>query len=132
MANEVAKVELTNNTGFPRRYTVASGVSIAKHTVLDLSDPRTAAASTSEGAPSAGFASMAKDGTDFSTSITSYTDGIFKATASGAIVIGAPLISAGHDNYLKQAPNDASGAAIVGYSLEAVGDLETFQMRLDI
>jgi len=114
-------VELTNSTGFPRRFTCASGVAITKGTVLQLTEPRTASEVSGPEQPLCGIAAMDKSATDFSTSITAWTDGIFDVVASGAISKGAPLVSAGA-NDLKIATNAtgafSSGASIIGYALE--------------
>lgn len=121
MALEWEKVELTNNTGFPRRYAVASGVTIVKGTALTLTDERTAIATSTQGAPSAGIASMEKDGSDFSTSITAWTDGIFIVSASLGVAVGDPLMLAADRNHVMVASLTASGAQIIGYSLDTEG-----------
>ncbi len=133
MVNELVKIELTNETGFPRRYTVASGTAITKGSLLKIEDDRVASSATGDQEPIAGVASMAKSATDFSTSISVWTDGIFKAVASGSITFGNPLSSAGV-NELKTASggfsDTASGARTIGYALETVTNGETFQARI--
>lgn len=132
MAFEATKVELTNETGFPRSYTCASGTAITKGSLLNLSDPRTAAQSATEGEPLAGIASMDKSATDQSTRITAWTDGVFEMYASGAIVAGRPVMSAGSTgtNHVKLAPTTASGAAILGYAEETAADDEVINVRV--
>jgi len=131
MTNEAVKVELTNSTGFPRRYTCASGAAITKGTLLKLTDPRTAAASTVAFDPIAGIAAMDKSITnDDSTTITALTDGIFEMVASGAIAIGMPVRSAGNNNYVSLNAGSASGAVTFGYTLEAADDGETINVRV--
>lgn len=111
------KVELTASTGFPRSYTCASGVAIAKYSVLALSDPRTAAANAASCSVCAGIASMDKAANDESTRITVWTDGVFDMAASGAIEVGGKvMLAAGND--VMAADTTASGAAEIGYALE--------------
>ena len=125
------KVELTNGDGFPRRITVASGTAIAIGSILSLTDPRTGAQSATDGETISGIVwPAAKSATDGATTVSVVTDGIFKGSASGAIIVGAPVLSAGHDNFLRNVTTDASGAQVIGYSLEEVADTETFQFRL--
>ena len=124
MANEAVVIELTNSTGFPRTCTCASGTSITKGTLLTLSDPNTVAACTASAAIIAGIAAADKDGTDYSTTISVWTSGIFDMLASGAIGIGAPICSASDAavrNSIKSANgvSAASGGAILGVAEEA-------------
>jgi len=136
MTNEAVKVELygQNNDGDPRRYTCASGVAIAKNTLLSLADPRTAAKATTAGSAIAGISSMAKSATDYSTSISAWTNGIFELKASGAITVGFPVISAADatnaQNTVMSATNGASGAMVIGYALETASDADTINVRL--
>ena len=145
MAYEAVKVELTNSTGFPRRYTVASAVAIAKGTLLTLTDNRTAAAATGDNLAFAGIANMDKSATDYSTSITAWTDGIFRMYASGAIKTGEAIAVAstgvnGANHVIKvintggSSPT-ASGAAVIGYcladaTLVALGDVQEFRIKI--
>ena len=129
----LTKVELTNSTGFPRRYTVASGVAINKGTLLGLQDPRTASGSVTVLMPCAGVANMDKEADDYSTSITAWTDGIFKCECSGAIAAGEPVLIGGADQIIAASGGTvASGAQIIGYALETGADNETIQFRLRI
>ena len=99
MVNEWVKVELRgpNNDGEIRRYTIADGTSVSKGQLLELADDRTAVAATFE-APIAGVASAEHLPNVGDTSIPVWTDGIFRATASGAILIGDYLTSEGPSN----------------------------------
>jgi hypothetical protein len=142
MANELTVVELygQNGDGCPVSYTCASGTAIAKGTLLTLTDPYTVAANAANKAPIAGVASMDKSGTDFSTKISVWTDGVFNGKASGAILIGEGLASAGGTpafvNYIMSsggfAVTAASGAAILGYARDAAAASETFNVRLKL
>lgn len=135
MTREAVKVELTNSTGFIRRYTVADGTAIAKGAYMKLTDPRTAilmdAASAAATLPAAGIASADKEASDGSTSLGLWTDGIFEGVASGAITLGAPIVFI-TGNYIAQAPAVASGAVIAGYALETASDAETINFRLKL
>lgn len=139
MAREAIVVELTNGSGFPRRYTVSNSTAISKGTLLKLTDPRTAVAydgATVEGAlPVAGIAAMDKEANDGSTSITAWTDGIFELTASGAIHLGAAVVFL-NNNYVRQASGGitvaASGAVIAGYAMETASDAELVNVRIKI
>lgn len=131
-ATNPVQVELTNNTGFPRRYTCAD-TAITKNSFLTLSDPRTAAATSSDpaaGGVCGGIASMAKE-VDGSTSITAWTDGVFDARASGAIGVGEPVQMAGAGEIML-ARLAASGAVVIGYALETASDQEYINFRLRI
>ena len=136
MTNEAVKVELTNNTGFPRRFAVADGTDITKGSVLSFSDPRTAILSASVGLPIAGIASMAKEADDGATTISVWTDGVFEMVASGAITAGSSVYSSSDTNYPNTIhttigkTNPASGAEIIGYALADASDAETINVRV--
>ena len=132
MVREAVKVELTNNTGNPRRYTCADGVAITKGAILTLTDPRTAATCAASGDFCAGIASMDKVASDGSTSISAYTDGIFELNASGAITAGNPVETAAGGNYVRVAGPTASGAIILGYALETAADGEVINVRVQL
>lgn len=130
------KVELTNSTGNPRRLACASGTAITKGTILTLSDARTAAAVSdtfvSTGYICAGIASMDKDSTDTSTSISAWTDGIFEITASGSITVGQPVKSCGQGYVMAAVAADVASGVICGYALETASDDEVINVRLSI
>ncbi|MDD4110483.1 MAG: DUF2190 family protein [Clostridia bacterium] len=138
MANEFTKVELfgENRDGDQVSYTVASSAVIPKGSLLTLSDPFTVSLCAADGAPIAGIAAEEHNGTDFSTKMSVYTNGIFNGVASGAIPVGAPLMSAAgtaaFKNYVMVAGtlDVASGAQILGYSRETAAAGETFNVRL--
>jgi len=109
---------------------VASGVAISKGTLLALSDARTAAAAASFTQPIAGIAAMDKSATDLSTSISVWTNGVFEASASLAIVVGLPVVSSDVANMIAQATSTASGAAVMGYAMETAADADVINVRL--
>lgn len=130
MANEWTKVELygQNNDGDPRRYTVASGVAIAKGTLLIFGAGRTAVAhAAGVGGYIAGVAAMDKSATDLSTSISAWTNGIFDVTASGTLTEGHPFKTSATANTVEVAANTIIGSAIGGY-----GTLASSQVRLKL
>lgn len=134
MANEWTKVEFygENSDGSPRRFTCASGTAIAKGTLLKITDPRTAIAQSDLRDVCCGVAAMDKSATDLSTSISVWTNGIFEAVASGAIVVGAPVSASTPANTIITATTAASGAAVIGYALETASDAETINVRLNL
>ena len=134
MANEAIKRydDSSGHGGVIQDFTVADGTGIEKGTVLKLTDPRTAAASDGEGDVCAGIAAREKVASDGRTQLSVYRRGDFDMKASGAIVVGFPVQSAGHDNYVKKATGTLSGAAIIGYALETATDNETVQIRLNL
>jgi len=132
MANEWVKVELygANNDGQPRRYTIADGTSVSKGTLLALSDPRTVSAKGNSVGPCAGVASEDHLANVGVTSISAWTDGLFTAQASNAIAIGQSITGAAANEVT--AINVASGAAVIGYALDAIADGTTGTVRLKL
>lgn len=141
MANEWKKVELygANNDGEPRRYTIADGVNVSKGTLLRLIDTREASAALVHQCPLAGVAAHDKEKGDDSTTIACWTNGVFEATASAAILIGGAFGAdaagaAGTENQIVPSTGavPASGSCIGGYALEAIGAGETANVRLKL
>lgn len=117
-------------TGKSRRYTCAAGTAITKGTILTLSDPRTAAEVSASpdagGYIFAGIASMDKDSTDASTSISAWIEGVFEVSASGSITAGQFLKSCGTGYFLAASAIDIASGAICGRALETAADREVF------
>lgn len=135
MARASLPVELygQNNGGDGRRYTCAATSTITKGDLLTFIDPRTASYAFLTGAIFAGIANMDKDGTEGSTSITAWTNGIFEMTASGAISVGQKVKVAAPGNYVMAATTtdtESSFATIVGVALEAASDTEVINVRV--
>lgn len=133
----VTKVELTNSTGHPRRFTVAAATGIAKNKVLTLSDPRTAAevsdTTAATGYVMAGITSMEKVAStsgDTSTAISVWTDGIFEVKASGAITVGCPIKSVGSGYFMQAVAADFASGVVCGYALETASDQEQINVRI--
>lgn len=128
MANEHT---LLLETELPSSMTCADGTGIEKGTLLKLTDPNTASASTGHVDEIAGVAAGEKIASDGITAVAVYKGGEFKATASGSISIGDDLVTSGGG-----APNVLESAGtgdtkIVGESMEAVTTGQTFRYRLN-
>jgi hypothetical protein len=135
MAREATKIELfgANDYGDQVRYTCASGTAIAKGTILKFATPRTASASTGTGDYVAGIASMDKKVDDYSTSISSWTNGIFLCTASQAVTAGDLLKTAAPGNYVTPiTANTSSQAVVFGVALESAADGATVAVRVKL
>jgi len=137
MVYEAVKVELfgPNNDGNPIRYTCASGTAIAKGTLLKFSGDNTVAAQTAVTDMIAGIAAHDKSGSDYSTTISAWTDGVFEMKCSGAVTLGNWVGPGGTANTISGAAIDlnvASGANIFGYAREAGSADETINVRVKL
>lgn len=131
MANEWTKVELygANNDGNPVRYTIATGASVSKGELLELTDERTVVSATVNG-PIAGVASEEHTTSD-GTSISAWTNGLFRAVASGGITVGASLFPAGQND--KNTVSSAISTSWTGArALDTVTDGQTLTVRLNV
>lgn len=113
-------------------FTCADGTGIEKGTVLKLTDPRTAIASTAQGDPIAGICDYEKVANSGVTSVAVLRHGIVELSCSGAVALGAKVASQGHDNYIVQATSSMSGAAVLGTALESGSNGESIQVDLNI
>lgn len=127
MANEAV---LLVEKSLPVNYTIDNATGIEKGTILKLSDPNTAAAADTIGNAVAGIAYGEKIASNGQTMLGVYESGTFKVLASGAIVAGQAVQSAGPLNYVMAAAVTSSGAQIMGYAKETAADDETFRMEL--
>lgn len=128
MANEA---DLINSLGMkPVSFTVADGTAIDKGTVLKLTDPRTAIAASAAGDAVAGIAARDKIASDGRTRLAVHVGGIFDMTASGAITVGAPVITSATANHIQAATANESGAEILGYAMETAAANEQIHVRL--
>jgi len=131
MANEAVIIELLGNKGDPIRMTCASGTAIAKGTLMKLTDPRTASASSSTDI-FAGIAAMEKSSSDESTSISLYTKGIFDLRTANAVTAGQ-LVSLSGANLIKTAvATDVEQGKIVGKALETSTEPETIAVAVGV
>lgn len=135
MAREAIKVELNgqNNSGDIRRYACVNDTAITKGTLLKILDPRTASYAIGTAEAFAGIASMDKEASDGSTTISAWTNGVFELTASGAIGVGKKVVMAAPGNFVKEAgvlDLASSFACVVGVALEEAADLEVINVRV--
>lgn len=113
-------------------FTVADGSGIEKGTLLELSDPMTAAAHSNDEGVAAGIAASEKIASDGKTKLGVFRRGIFKVTASGAITAGDTVALSATANAVKKADATCVGSKIIGIALETAADTETFLMELNI
>lgn len=123
---------LRHRTEHPIDFTVSNTTGIEKGTLCKLTDARTAAISDTEGEACSGVTAREKIASDGRTQLAIFQRGIFDMYASGAIIVGAPVMSAGVTNNVKQATVTRSGSMIIGHALEAASDKETFQVMLNV
>ena len=115
----------------PIDFTVADGTGIPKGTLLKLTDPRTAIAASGGGDMIAGIAAVEKVASDGQTRISVWRKGVFDMLSDGTIAIGGPVMADGTDNQVI-ASTGVTGAAQIGYALEAASDGETFQVLVNV
>jgi hypothetical protein len=133
MANEAVIIELLGMPrGCPISYTCAEATTIAKGTLLEVTDPRTVIANTNDNAPVVGIAAAEKVGGDGSTTIAVYTNGIFDMlTDAGTDSAGAALANSATENTLQTADaSDMIQGSYVGYLLEEAGNAEVAAVRI--
>jgi hypothetical protein len=122
MANEAICIETP--TEF-RRYTVADNTGIAIGTILKLTDPNTAIASSADNDPFAGIAWEEKTANDGITEITAAVNGIWDIKDSGAGVTVAGIVNIAGANVVSQsAAADLLTGSVVGKCLETAGAAE--------
>jgi hypothetical protein len=128
MANEAQQV--TTPTRY-RRYTVADGTAIAKGTVLALTDPKTAAASSADNDVFAGIAVEEKVANDGKTEIGAALDGdwLLMATAAG-ITVGNDVTIGGANTVKIYTTLDDEKGYVVGKALETTAGSETILVSL--
>jgi len=128
MANEA--ICLVAPTKF-HTYTVADGNAIAKGTLLAMSDPNTAAATSADNDVFAGIAMEAKVANDGITRITAALDGVWALTATAAgITVGNQVTIAGANTIKIYTTLDDEKGYVVGRALETTAGSETIMVRL--
>ena len=137
MANEAVKRYSESSAGdVTQDYTVVDGTGIEKGTLLKLTDARTASKADGGAQVLAGIAARDKVADDGRTQLSVYRKGDFDMTASGAITIGAPVVSSctsTSGSVVDQAWNVVSGAQVLGYALEATAaGGETLQVYVNV
>lgn len=129
MANElVLQVELEP----PIPFTVADGTGIEKGTLLELSDPMTAAKVSGAAPLVCGVAAEEKIASDGKTTLGVYLRGVFKATAGGTITAGDVLKAESGTNELLKGTTSETDGVIFGMALETAADTETFNFLLQV
>ncbi len=128
MANEAV---LMIETGPPIPFTVADGTGIEKGTILKMTDPMTAVLADGDNDVFAGIAAEEKIANDGKTTLAVYRQGIFRVlSGTASILIGSPLDTQGASAANEVGVAAANAENIIGISLEAAGDTETFLMEL--
>jgi hypothetical protein len=120
MANEAVIIELIGKVkGCPVRFTCAEATTIAKGTILEITDPRTVIANTNDNAPLVGIAAEEHVGGIGCTTISVYTNGIFEVLmAAGAQVTGYAVANSATENTMQTADgNDLIQGSYIGYLL---------------
>lgn len=116
------------------RYTVSNTVTIPKYTILALSSPNTAAASSADNEVCAGIAMMEKLANDGSTEITAALDGVWGLkTSAGAITVGNQVGINGANEIKVYSTLDDEAGLVMGKALETIGAAATvIKVRLNI
>jgi predicted RecA/RadA family phage recombinase len=132
MANEAVIIELLGNMGDPIRYTVDNATAVVKGTIMKITDPRTAAATTAADEPIAGIAVSEKVANDGSTTLAVYTNGIFdlKDANAGGCTVGARVAIAGANTIDDADANDLLQNSTIGYSLETAAGAVVVAVRV--
>lgn len=134
MANEWVLVDRTED---PLDYVVTNATGIEKGALLKLAESGTAIISSAIKDVCAGVSAREKIASDGRTQLAVFKKGRFRATGSGTITTGSPLMSAaaaGFPNIVQSAATvvAVSGAAIIGYAEADAAAGETLQVRLDL
>lgn len=112
-------------------YTVADGATIERGTVLALTDPNTAAASSGDNDVFAGIAWEEKTASDGKVTICAALDGEWAllATAAG-ITVGNDVTIGGANTIKVYTTLDGEKGYVVGKALETTAGSETIRVRL--
>lgn len=125
MANEAT---LVYEFELPIQMTVADGAGIEKGTLLKMSDPMTAAASTTLNDVVAGIAAQEKINGDGRTKLAVYRNGIFKVLGSGNITAGMAVVFTTASNTVEAATINHEN--ILGIALETSTAGQTLLIEL--
>lgn len=128
MTNEAICIETPTKFA---RYTVAAGTTIPFGTILKLTDPNTAIASSASNDPFAGIAWVVKDENDTSTEIVAALDGVWDLKATTATInIGIPVSVGGANLIRSTIEADLPLGTILGKALEAASNDEVIRVRV--
>lgn len=116
------------------RYTVADGAGIPKGTLLKLTTPNTAAASSADNEVCAGIAMFEKVASDGSTEITAALDGVWGlSTSAGAITVGNQVGLNGANEIKVYTTLDDEKGYVLGRALETIGASATvIKVRVNV
>ena len=129
MANEAVCIETPTKFA---RYTVADATGIAIGTLLKVSDPNTAAASTADNEPFAGIAWEEKTANDGIVEIVAALNGVWDIKATTAAITVGKMVNLGGANLINQAADaDFENGSIVGKALETAGNDEVIRVRVN-
>jgi hypothetical protein len=130
MANEAVCIEAPEAHEI-MRYTVADAGAIPKGTLLKLSDPNTAAATSADNDPFAGIAIEEKVANDGITEIAAAVGGVWDLKDSGAgITCGAICNIGGANVVIASAAADLLTGSVVGKALETAGAAEVIRVKV--
>ena len=133
MANEAIIVELLGNAGDPISLTVADNAAITKGTLLKLTDPRTAAATSADNDMFIGVAAADKVANDGATRLAAYTHGIFSMLTTNAGITAGEQVTIGGANQIKIFTTlDGEKGYAVGKILETVVAAERADVLINI
>lgn len=128
MANEAVCIETP--TRF-RRYTVANENAIPLGTILKLSDPNTAAASSADNDVFAGIAWEEKTANDGITEIVAAVNGVWDITTTNAAIVAGALVSIGGANLILTADTNAViKGELVGKAQETCSGTEVIRVAV--
>ena len=128
MANEAVCIETP--TRF-RRFTISAGAVIPIGTILKLTDPNTAAATTADNEVFAGIAWEASTATDTFTELTAAENGTWDITTTNAAITAGALVSIGGANLILTADADAViKGEIVGKAQETCAGTEVIRVAV--
>lgn len=114
-----------------RRYTVSDGTGIPIGTLLKLTDPNTAIATSADNDPFAGIAWEEKTASDGITEITAALNGIWDITTTDAAITVGALVSIGGANAILTADAAAVLAGqVVGKVLETCATVEVIRVAV--
>lgn len=131
MANEAV---LRERQETPEDFIVADGAGIEKGTILQMTDPRTAAASAGSRDVPAGIAHREKIASDGRTRLAVYRKGIFDMVLlSGAgITVGDQVVISGANLIVAAATDGTEDHLVLGKALETGTANETIQVAVNL
>jgi hypothetical protein len=128
MANEAVCIEIP--TRF-RRVTVANGTGIAIGTLMKITDPNTAEATSADNDSFAGIAWEEKTANDGITEITLAVNGVWDITTTNAAITVGAFVSIGGANLVStMAEVDFPTGAFVGKADETCSGTEVIRVRV--